>query len=102
MTASSVSVEGEVVFYSYRGNGGKPGKRELPRPAFEAILTGACTSSGTRRRSCIVTPGRRSKTCRGSSTTPAWGSDDNLPQAARGAGGPELGKDGRGRSGSNL
>ena len=39
MTAGSISVEGEVVFYSYRGKGGKTGKRELPRPAFEAILT---------------------------------------------------------------
>ena len=37
MTAGSVSVEGKVVFYSYRGKGGKTGKRELPRPAFEAI-----------------------------------------------------------------
>ena len=39
MTAGSVSVEGEVVFYSYRGKGGKTGKRELPRPAFEATCT---------------------------------------------------------------
>ena len=39
MTAGSISVEDEVVFYSYRGKGGKTGKRELPRPAFEAILT---------------------------------------------------------------
>ena len=39
MTTGSISVEGEVVFYSYRGKGGKTGKRELPRPAFEAILT---------------------------------------------------------------
>ena len=38
MTAGSISVEGEVVFYSYRGKGGKAGKRELPRPAFEAVL----------------------------------------------------------------
>ena len=39
MTTGSVSVEGEVVFYSYRGKGGKTGKRELPRPAYDAILT---------------------------------------------------------------
>ena len=39
MTAGSVSVEGGVVFYSYRGKGGKTGKRELPRPAFEATCT---------------------------------------------------------------
>ncbi len=28
---------GDRVFYSYRGKGGKRGKRELPQPAFEAI-----------------------------------------------------------------
>ncbi len=39
MTAGSISVEGAAVFYRYRGKGGKTGKRELPRPAFEAILT---------------------------------------------------------------
>ena len=39
MTTGSISVEGEVVFYSYRGKGGKTGKRELPRPAYDAILT---------------------------------------------------------------
>ena len=37
MTAGSISVEGAAVFYTYRGKGGKTGKRELPRPAFEAI-----------------------------------------------------------------
>ena len=39
MTAGSISVEGAAVFYSYRGKGGKTGKRVLPRPAFEAICT---------------------------------------------------------------
>ena len=37
MTAGSISVEGTAVFYSYRGKGGKTGKRELPRPAYDAI-----------------------------------------------------------------
>jgi site-specific recombinase XerD len=37
LTAGSISVEGTAVFYSYRGKGGKTGKRELPQPAFEAI-----------------------------------------------------------------
>ena len=37
LTAGSLSFEGGTVFYSYRGKGGKTGKRELPRPAFEAI-----------------------------------------------------------------
>ncbi len=36
MTAGSISVDGRI-FYSYRGKGGKTGKRELPRPAYEAI-----------------------------------------------------------------
>ena len=30
---------GDVVFYSYRGKGGKKGRRELPEPAFQAIET---------------------------------------------------------------
>ena len=38
MAAGSISVEGEAVFYSYRAKGGRTGKRELPRPAFEAVL----------------------------------------------------------------
>jgi integrase/recombinase XerC len=37
LKASDLSVEGETAFYSYRGKGGKTGRRELPRPAFEAI-----------------------------------------------------------------
>jgi site-specific recombinase XerD len=37
LTAGNVSIEGETVFYSYRGKGGKRGRRELPRPAYEAI-----------------------------------------------------------------
>lgn len=30
-------IQADAVFYQYRGKGGKQGKRELPRPAFEAI-----------------------------------------------------------------
>jgi integrase len=37
MTAGSIEIAGATVFYSYRGKGGKTGKRELPRPALEAI-----------------------------------------------------------------
>jgi site-specific recombinase XerD len=33
-----ITLEDEVVFYSYRGKGGKRGRRELPRPAYEAIV----------------------------------------------------------------
>jgi integrase/recombinase XerC len=37
LTAGDISAEGETVFYSYRGKGGKRGRRELPRPAYEAL-----------------------------------------------------------------
>jgi integrase/recombinase XerC len=36
LRAGDISLEASA-FYSYRGKGGKTGKRELPRPAFEAI-----------------------------------------------------------------
>jgi site-specific recombinase XerD len=37
LRAGDISVEGETAFYSYRGKGGKTGRRELPRPAYDAI-----------------------------------------------------------------
>jgi integrase/recombinase XerC len=37
LTAGDVTIEGETAFYSYRGKGGKRGRRELPRPAYEAL-----------------------------------------------------------------
>jgi integrase/recombinase XerC len=37
LTAGDITVEGETVFYSYRGKGGMRGRRELPRPAYEAL-----------------------------------------------------------------
>ena len=39
MTAGSITFEGGRFFYSYKGKGGKNGRRELPGPAFEAIRT---------------------------------------------------------------
>ena len=39
MTAGSLAEGGGAIYYTYRGKGGKAGKRELPRPAFEAIQT---------------------------------------------------------------
>src|SRR3954470_17702021 len=39
MTAGSISDEGGSIYYTYRGKGGKTSRRELPRPAFEAIRT---------------------------------------------------------------
>ena len=37
LTAKDLNQEGEAIFYSYRGKGGKHGKRELPQPAHLAI-----------------------------------------------------------------
>ena len=37
LTAGDINVEEETAFYSYRGKGGKRGRRELPRPAYEAL-----------------------------------------------------------------
>jgi site-specific recombinase XerD len=36
MKAGDVSFDGGTCFYTYRGKGGKTGRRELPRPALEA------------------------------------------------------------------
>ena len=35
--ARDISVEGGTAFYAYRGKGGKLGRRELPRPAYDAV-----------------------------------------------------------------
>jgi len=40
LTAGSIVQEGNTVFYTYRGKGGKTGKRELPRPAYDAVVVG--------------------------------------------------------------
>ena len=37
LKVSDLIQDGEAVYYSYRGKGGKHGKRELPQPAFRAI-----------------------------------------------------------------
>jgi len=37
LTLGDISLEGETAFYRYRGKGGKRGRRELPRPAYEAL-----------------------------------------------------------------
>jgi integrase/recombinase XerC len=39
LRAGDLTLEGETAFYAYRGKGGKRGRRELPRPAYEAICT---------------------------------------------------------------
>lgn len=39
MKAHDLNIEGDRTFYSYRGKGGKKGRRELPEPAVQAIKT---------------------------------------------------------------
>jgi len=38
LKASDISIDDGRAFYSYRGKGGKQGRRELPRPAYDALL----------------------------------------------------------------
>lgn len=38
LKAGDITTEGAKAFYSYRGKGGKRGRRELPRPAYQALL----------------------------------------------------------------
>ena len=143
MTAGSISVE-DRVYYTYRGKGGKTGKRELPQPAYEAITCWLASSGRTldddgargltlaghedrtrdhqryllhepaslpqagriasRRRAHL--PAQRGeaqarcrRVSRGGVAVPRPkqpGGDDDLPPAARGAGGQELGEGGGG------
>jgi len=37
LTAGDLSFDADTCFYKYRGKGGKTGRRELPRPALEAL-----------------------------------------------------------------
>jgi site-specific recombinase XerD len=37
LKAGNLHLEGSTVYYTYRGKGGKQGKRELPQPVFQAI-----------------------------------------------------------------
>jgi integrase len=38
LRAGDITLEGERALYAYRGKGGKTGRRELPRPAYAAIV----------------------------------------------------------------
>lgn len=40
MKARDITLESGTPYYSYRGKGGKTGRRELPMPAYEAIRAG--------------------------------------------------------------
>ena len=37
MTRGDLSFENDACFYTYRGKGGKNGRRELPQPAVDAL-----------------------------------------------------------------
>ncbi len=39
LTAGDLSLDSAVPYYQYRGKGGKSGRRELPRPAYDALRT---------------------------------------------------------------
>ncbi len=67
LTAGDISVEGDTAFNSYRGKGGKRGRRELPRPAYEAL----CATLGDARLSLtemgsVARCGRLGRACAGS------------------------------------
>ena len=38
LKVGDLSLDGETVYYAYRGKGGKRGRRELPRPAYAALV----------------------------------------------------------------
>ncbi|MGD0856047.1 MAG: hypothetical protein ABSA18_09625 [Dehalococcoidia bacterium] len=38
MKAGDLSVVGDRTYYTYRGKGGKRGRRELPKPAMYAVV----------------------------------------------------------------
>ena len=40
LTAGDLSFENDICFYAYAGKGGKTGRRELPRPALDALQAG--------------------------------------------------------------
>jgi len=46
LKAGNLSQEGDAVYYTYRGKGGKQGKRELPQPAFQAIQVALAAFDG--------------------------------------------------------
>ena len=39
LTAGNIEISDDATYYTYRGKGGKRGRRELPRPAFDSITS---------------------------------------------------------------
>jgi site-specific recombinase XerC len=62
LTAGDLTVEDGVAFYSYRGKGGKRGRRELPRPAHDAICA---TLADAGLALAVMGPGRLALASRG-------------------------------------
>ncbi len=44
LCAGDLASDGDRIFYNYRGKGGKRGRRELPRPAYEAMVVALAAS----------------------------------------------------------
>ncbi len=88
LKASDISIEDSTVFYSYRGKGGKRGRRELPRPAWEAIRTDARRTAARRSRrwTRASRSGRQAlarRDSRGPRSTPASVGTSWLPDCSR-------------------
>src|SRR5450830_82957 len=47
LKAGNITTEGERAFYTYRGKGGKTGRRELPQPAHQAMVVTLADSGKT-------------------------------------------------------
>jgi site-specific recombinase XerC len=87
LKASDIGIEDGTVDYSYRGKGGKRGRRELPRPAREAISRTLSIAIGAwrrwRRRS---RSGRQEQVRRGyreAPSSPVSGDTSLLPVCSR-------------------
>jgi len=63
LTAGDITLDSGVPFYTYRGKGGRSGRREFPRPAYEALRAGLRAFGHelgtTPRRSFVAVYGRR-------------------------------------------
>ena len=47
LTAGNITTDGARAFYTYRGKGGKTGRRELPQPAYQAMVVSLADAGKT-------------------------------------------------------
>ena len=88
LRAGDLSIEGETCFYSYRGKGGKRGRRELPHPAYEAICVsladaGKELASMAPDESLWQKPRHERKGSRAAPSTPGSAATSSLPAGHR-------------------